>query len=74
MSNDLTISEVLSDPMIGLMLKADRLDRDAFADLLSTAANDQLQQKMSQLREERAAHFYARLSDTQALHQGCSHC
>ncbi|MCJ8521191.1 hypothetical protein ABID21_004281 [Pseudorhizobium tarimense] len=74
MSSDLTISEVLSDPLIGLMLKADGLDRDAFADLLGAAARDQLQQKLSQLREQRATHFYARLSDWQATSQHRSHC
>lgn len=73
MPNDLTISEALTDPLIGLMLAADGLDRDVFADLLGQAAHEQLEQKLSLLREERAAHFYQRLSAFQATQQVCSH-
>ena len=74
MSNDLTISEAVADPLIGLMVKADGLDPDAFAELLGRAAREQIQQKMSQLREEQATDFYARLSAAQTAEQGCSHC
>ncbi|HEX2146708.1 MAG TPA: hypothetical protein VHG11_03545 [Pseudorhizobium sp.] len=74
MSIDLTIKEALSDPLIGLMLKADGLNPQAFADLLDQAAEEQLQQRMSQLRENRADEFYRRLSDTQAEEQSCGHC
>lgn len=74
MQTDLTISEALADPLIELMLKADGLNRDALAHLLDQAAHHQLEQKMSLLREERAAHFYQRLSAYQAAEQVCSHC
>ena len=35
---DLTISEIVSDPMIGLLLKADGIAPAAFAQLLESAA------------------------------------
>ncbi len=73
MPNDLTISEALADPLIGLMLAADGLDRDVFADFLGQAAHEQLAQKMSLLREERAAYFYQKLSAVQATEQVCGH-
>lgn len=38
MNKELTISDAVSDPMIGLMLKADNVSERAFAQLLQSAA------------------------------------
>ncbi len=62
MATDLTVAEVLSDPLIGLMLEADGMDKAAFADLLDRVAREQLHQKMSKLQERRADMFYTRLA------------
>jgi hypothetical protein len=37
---DMTIEEMLADPLIGLMLRADGLCTTAFAELLETAARE----------------------------------
>lgn len=36
--SDLTISEIIDDPMINIMLNADGISRNAFAQLLESAA------------------------------------
>lgn len=38
MQHDLTVSEVISDPMINLILKADGIRHASFAQLLESAA------------------------------------
>ncbi|WP_337270358.1 hypothetical protein [Oryzifoliimicrobium ureilyticus] len=38
MDTEMTISEIVSDPMIGLVLKADNVPPAAFAQLLESAA------------------------------------
>ncbi len=37
---DMTMSEVLKDPLIRQMLRADNMSLGAFAELLESAAND----------------------------------
>ncbi|CAD7034185.1 hypothetical protein REJC140_03285 [Pseudorhizobium endolithicum] len=62
MPTDLTLAEALSDPLIGLMLQADGLDKASFADFLGKAARLQLEQKLTDLQERRAEAFYVRLA------------
>lgn len=66
MATDLTVTEVLSDPLIGLMLEADGMDKATFADLLDRVAREQLHQKMSSLQQRRADMFYTRLAASEA--------
>ncbi|MBU1313314.1 MAG: hypothetical protein KJ947_07210 [Alphaproteobacteria bacterium] len=73
MEHDLSISEAVSDPLIALMLRADGMEPNAFAEMLSRAAREQLEQKISRLREERATRFYQVLSAAEAVGTGCSH-
>ncbi|HEV7437773.1 MAG TPA: hypothetical protein VGO22_23350 [Pseudorhizobium sp.] len=74
MSIDLTIKEAVTDPLIELLLKADGLNTQAFADLLGQAAEEQMRQKLAQLRETHAELFYQRLSATEPLEQARGHC
>jgi hypothetical protein len=69
MPTDLTMAEALSDPLIGLMLQADGLDKDTFADFLDKAARLQLEQKLTDLQERRAEAFYVRLAATEPVEQ-----
>lgn len=74
MPTDLTVTEAITDPLIGLLLKADGLDRDSFAELLTTAARGHLEQKLANLHEERAEHFYLRLAAAEPVDARCAQC
>nr|CAD6425810.1 hypothetical protein REQ54_02794 [Rhizobium sp. Q54] len=67
MPTDLTLAEALSDPLIGLMLQADGLDKASFADFLDKAARLQLEQKLTDLQERRAEAFYVRLAARETI-------
>jgi len=45
--HDLTISEIIDDPMIHLMLDADRISHNAFAQFLESAARVHARRKES---------------------------
>ncbi|MGW9233017.1 hypothetical protein ACWGPT_19345 [Pseudorhizobium sp. NPDC055634] len=62
MKTDLTMTEALSDPLIGLMLEADGMDKAEFAALLDKVAREQLNRTMSTLQERQANVFYSRLA------------
>jgi hypothetical protein len=55
---DLTVSEVLNDPLIAQMRKADSVGHAAFTQLMQSAARVHARQVVEYLREERAAAFY----------------
>jgi hypothetical protein len=74
MPTDLTIAEAITDPLIGLLLKADGLDRDSFAELLTTAARGNREQKLANLHQERAEHFYLRLAAAEPVEISCAQC
>jgi len=69
MPTDLTLAEALSDPLIGLMLRADGLDKASFADFLDRAARLQLEQKLTDLQERRAEAFYVRLAARETIQE-----
>jgi len=50
---DLTISEALKDPLIRLLLQADKVNADEFAQLLEHAARRRRQQLVSRTQIER---------------------
>jgi hypothetical protein len=50
---DLTISEALKDPLIRLLLQADKVNADEFAQLLEQAARRRSQQLLSRTQIER---------------------
>jgi hypothetical protein len=58
MNRDLTVSEVLLDPMIAQMRKADAIGYASFAQLMQSAARVHARQVVEHLREERADAFY----------------
>lgn len=58
MERDLSISEVLNDPLIAQLLKADAIGHAAFAQLMESAARVHMRQLLSQLNEERVDAFY----------------
>lgn len=58
MDQDLTISEVLVDPLIAQLRKADSIGYAAFAQLMESAARIHTRQQLSHLHEERADAFY----------------
>jgi hypothetical protein len=61
MMDDLTLTEVIKDPLISLVLKADGIDNTAFANSLESARRRFIDQGLERLRQERADHFYRRL-------------
>jgi hypothetical protein len=63
MDTDLTLSEVLVDPLIAQVRKADHVGYAAFAQLLESAARVQTRQLLGHLNEERVDAFYRRLED-----------
>mgnify|MGYP004551718055 CR=1 FL=1 len=58
MERDLTVSEVLVDPLIAQVRKADAIGNASFAQLMQSAARVHARQVVEHLREERAAAFY----------------
>jgi hypothetical protein len=58
MERDLTVSEVLVDPLIAELRKADLIGHAAFAQLMESAARVHARQALDHLREENAAAFY----------------
>jgi hypothetical protein len=58
MDRDLTVSEVLVDPLIAQLRKADLIGNAAFAQLLESAARVQARRSIDNLDEERASAFY----------------
>jgi hypothetical protein len=61
MERDLTVSEVLVDPLIAQLRKADLIGHAAFAQLMESAARVHERRAMEHLREERADAFYCAL-------------
>jgi hypothetical protein len=58
MDRDLTVSEVLLDPMIAQMRKADAIGYASFAQFMQSAARVHARQVVEHLREQRADAFY----------------
>lgn len=74
MATDLTLNEAITDPLIGLLLKADGLDERSFAELLNAAARVHMERKLASLHEERAEHFYLRLAAAEPVDVRCARC
>ncbi|MCB5202578.1 hypothetical protein LH464_08795 [Neorhizobium sp. T786] len=74
MPTDLTITEAISDPLIGQLLKADGMDKRSFAELLNNAAQEHLEQKLANLHEKRAEHFYLRAAANEPVDAQCINC
>ncbi|TDK36854.1 hypothetical protein E2F50_08050 [Rhizobium deserti] len=64
MMDDLTLTEVMQDPLISLVLKADGIDDTSFANSLESARRRFIDQGLERLRQESADHFYRRLGHT----------
>lgn len=58
MDRDLTVSEVLMDPLIAQLRKADLIGNAAFAQLMESAARVHARKAINHLGEERADAFY----------------
>ncbi len=58
MDRDLTVSEVLVDPLIAQLRKADLIGNAAFAQLMESAARVHSRRAIDNLGEERATAFY----------------
>ncbi|MGK9053880.1 hypothetical protein QTA58_17030 [Neorhizobium sp. CSC1952] len=63
MKQDLTVSEVLVDPLIAQLRKADAVGYAAFAQLMQSAARVHTRQLLGQLHAERVDAFYRRVDD-----------
>lgn len=61
MEQDLTLSEVLADPLIAQVRQADAIPHAAFAQLLESAARVQMRRRIELLHAQRADAFYRRL-------------
>lgn len=55
---DLTVSEVLIDPLIAQLRKADLIGNAAFAQLMESAARVHARRAIAGIEEERADAFY----------------
>ncbi|TCV74465.1 hypothetical protein EDE05_103220 [Neorhizobium sp. R1-B] len=62
MDTDLTLSEVLVDPLIAQVRRADHVGYAAFAQLLESAARVHTRQRLGHLNEERVEAFYRRVA------------
>ncbi|MBW6423115.1 hypothetical protein KX729_16775 [Rhizobium sp. XQZ8] len=58
MDQDLTISEVLVDPLIAQLRRADAVGYAAFAQLMESASRVHSRQLLAHLHEERVEAFY----------------
>ncbi|WP_117193563.1 hypothetical protein [Rhizobium terrae] len=58
MEQDLTLSEVLVDPLIAQLRRADSVGYAAFAQLMESAARVHSRQLLAHLHEERVDAFY----------------
>lgn len=58
MDHDLTVSEVLVDPLIAQLRKADLIGNAAFAQLMESAARIHARRSIDTLGEERVSAFY----------------
>lgn len=61
MEHDLTLSEVLVDPLIAQLRQADSVGYAAFAQLLQSAARVHTRQMLGNLQTERTDAFYDRV-------------
>jgi hypothetical protein len=61
MEHDLTLSEVLVDPLIAQLRQADAVGYAAFAQLLQSAARVHTRQMLGNLQTERTDVFYRRV-------------
>ncbi|CDN48786.1 hypothetical protein [Neorhizobium galegae] len=61
MEHDLTLSEVLVDPLIAQLRQADAVGYAAFAQLLQSASRVYARQMLGNLQTERADAFYRRV-------------
>ncbi|EUB96875.1 hypothetical protein PMI07_001209 [Rhizobium sp. CF080] len=61
MEHDLTLSEVLVDPLIAQLRQADAVGYAAFAQLLQSAARVHTRQMLGNLHAERTDAFYRRV-------------
>ncbi len=61
MEHDLTLSEVLVDPLIAQLRQADSIGYAAFAQLLQSAARVHTRQMLGNLQTERTDAFYSRV-------------
>jgi hypothetical protein len=62
MDTDLTLSEVLVDPLIAQVRRADHVGYAAFAQLLDSAARVHTRQRLGHLNEELVEAFYRRVA------------
>jgi hypothetical protein len=69
MNQDLTRSDVMSDPLISQLREADQIGNAAFAQLLESAARRQTSLMMDKLNQERADAFYRRLDIVCSKHK-----
>lgn len=63
MDRDLTVTEVLVDPLIAQLRKADDVGYAAFAQLMQSAARVHTRQILGHLHAERVDAFYRRVDD-----------
>lgn len=62
MEQDLTLSEVLVDPLIAQLRRADHVGYATFAQLMESAARVHTRQLLAHLHEGRADAFYDRVN------------
>jgi hypothetical protein len=62
MDCDLTLSEVIVDPLIAELRRADHIGNAAFAQLMESAARVQTRHRIELLHAARADAFYSRLA------------
>jgi len=63
MQQDLTVTEVLVDPLIAQLRRADDVGYAAFAQLMQSAARVHTRQLLGHLHAERVDAFYRRIDD-----------
>ncbi len=61
MDTELRVTELASDPLIGMLMRADGVDHDQLSELLVRTARVQVAHLQDRIRQARAEEFYSRL-------------
>jgi hypothetical protein len=63
MTEDLTLTEAMTDPLIQMVMEADGIDKNAFATSLESAKKRFIDLGVERLRQERADYFYRTVNE-----------
>ncbi len=66
MDQEMTVQDVMGDPLIAMLMQADGIKHEELDQLLRGTAKAQVEKLQSQLRTARASEFYGNLEKTKS--------